>query len=132
MSAISSAKQRLKKIIIIIIIIVLVVVLCLLLSSLLFFMMLLPMYLQVDDEMFNKVLSLIESGKKEGAKLECGGERFGNEGFFIKPTVFSNVGDDMRIAKEEVRLSIFGTILQYFKILMSKESTVTVHLICKL
>ena len=36
-------------------------------------------------------------------KLECGGERFGNEGFFVKPTVFSNVSDDMRIAKEEVR-----------------------------
>ena len=45
---------------------------------------------------------MIESGKKEGAKLECGGYRHGNKGFFIQPTVFSDVKDDMRIAKEEV------------------------------
>lgn len=39
----------------------------------------------------------------EGAKLECGGKGLGRKGFFIEPTVFSNVTDDMRIAKEEVR-----------------------------
>jgi acyl-CoA reductase-like NAD-dependent aldehyde dehydrogenase len=59
---------------------------------------------QIDDQMFNKVMNLIESGKSEGAKLECGGERLGDTGYFIKPTVFSNVTDDMTIAKEEVRL----------------------------
>jgi hypothetical protein len=59
--------------------------------------------LQIDDEMFNKVLKFIESGKVEGAKLECGGERLGVTGYFIKPTVFSNVTDNMTIAKEEVR-----------------------------
>jgi acyl-CoA reductase-like NAD-dependent aldehyde dehydrogenase len=58
---------------------------------------------QVDDDTFNKVLNLIKSGKAEGAKLECGGERLGDTGYFIKPTVFSNVTDNMRIAKEEVR-----------------------------
>jgi acyl-CoA reductase-like NAD-dependent aldehyde dehydrogenase len=47
-------------------------------------------------------LGYIESGKKEGAKLECGGERAGNKGYFIKPTIFSNVKDDMQIAREEV------------------------------
>ena len=52
--------------------------------------------------MFNKVLGLIQNGKSEGAKLECGGERLGKEGYFIKPTVFSNVTDNMTIAKEEV------------------------------
>lgn len=57
---------------------------------------------QIDDEMFTKVLKLIESGKNEGAKLECGGKRFGNVGFFIEPTVFSNVTDNMKIAQEEV------------------------------
>ncbi|XP_063226285.1 aldehyde dehydrogenase 1A1-like isoform X2 [Bacillus rossius redtenbacheri] len=61
---------------------------------------------QVDEDMFNKVLGLIESGKAEGAKLECGGERLGSEGYFIKPTVFSGVTDDMRIAREE----IFGPV----------------------
>ena len=47
-------------------------------------------------------MDLIESGKKEGAKLECGGEKGANKGYFIKPTVFTDVQDDMRIAKEEV------------------------------
>ena len=56
----------------------------------------------MDNEQFSKVLDLIESGKKEGAKLECGGGRHGDKGYFIQPTVFSNVKDDMRIAKEEV------------------------------
>lgn len=50
----------------------------------------------------DKILRLIESGKKEGAKLECGGQRIGTEGFFVQPTVFSNVTDNMTIAREEV------------------------------
>ncbi|XP_055381743.1 aldehyde dehydrogenase X, mitochondrial [Condylostylus longicornis] len=66
---------------------------------------------QIDDEMFTKVLGYIESGKKEGAKLECGGKRLGDVGFFIEPTVFSNVKDDMKIAKEE----IFGPVQSIFK-----------------
>ena len=59
---------------------------------------------QVDKEQFDKILDLIESGKKEGAKLECGGERHGQRGYFIQPTVFSDVKDDMRIATEEVHV----------------------------
>ncbi len=47
-------------------------------------------------------MSLIESGKKEGAKLIAGGERFGEKGYYIKPTVFSDVQDHMTIAQEEV------------------------------
>ncbi|XP_068987273.1 aldehyde dehydrogenase X, mitochondrial [Bombus flavifrons] len=66
---------------------------------------------QVDREMFDKVLGLIKSGKEEGAVLEVGGERHGNVGYFIKPTVFSNVTDDMRIAKEE----IFGPVQSILK-----------------
>ena len=45
---------------------------------------------------------MIESGKKEGAKLQCGGARQGDKGYFVQSTVFSDVTDDMRIAKEEV------------------------------
>ena len=56
----------------------------------------------MDDEQFKKILGLIESGKREGAKLEYGGNRVGEKGYFIQPTVFSNVTDDMRIAREEV------------------------------
>jgi len=49
-------------------------------------------------------LDLIESGKKEGAKLCTGGKRLGDKGYFIEPTVFADVKDDMRIAREEVSL----------------------------
>lgn len=58
--------------------------------------------LQIDQEVFDKVCRLIESGKAEGAVLETGGRRKGTKGLFIEPTVFSNVRDDMRIAREEV------------------------------
>lgn len=66
---------------------------------------------QIDEEMLNKILGLIKSGKEEGAILETGGERHGNVGYFIKPTVFSNVTDTMRIAKEE----IFGPVQSILK-----------------
>lgn len=39
---------------------------------------------QIDQEMFDKVINLIESGKKEGATLATGGKRFGNVGFFVE------------------------------------------------
>lgn len=66
---------------------------------------------QVNGDQMNKILELIESGKKEGAKLECGGSRHGTKGFFVQPTVFSNVTDNMRIAREE----IFGPVMQIMK-----------------
>lgn len=57
--------------------------------------------MQVDEAQFTKIMSMIDSGKKEGAKLEAGGERVGDEGYFVQPTVFSGVTDDMKIAREE-------------------------------
>lgn len=57
---------------------------------------------KVDGEQFGKIMSLIESGNKEGANLVYGGAQHGDKGFFIQPTVFSDVQDDMTIAKEEV------------------------------
>ncbi|XP_053276720.1 aldehyde dehydrogenase 1A1 isoform X1 [Pleuronectes platessa] len=63
---------------------------------------------QIDQKQFDKIMELIESGKSEGATLECGGSAWGQQGLFIQPTVFSNVTDDMRIAKEE----IFGPVQQ--------------------
>lgn len=59
---------------------------------------------QVDEEMYTKVLKYIEYGKKEGAKVEVGGSCIGNSGFFIQPTVFSDVTDDMTISQEEVMI----------------------------
>ncbi|KAJ8380710.1 hypothetical protein SKAU_G00014880 [Synaphobranchus kaupii] len=66
---------------------------------------------QIDKAQFDKILELIESGKREGAKLECGGGAWGQKGLFIQPTVFSDVTDDMRIAREE----IFGPVQQIMK-----------------
>ena len=56
----------------------------------------------MDAEQFGKIMSLIESGNKEGATLVYGGGQHGDKGYFIQPTVFTDVQDDMRIAKEEV------------------------------
>src|SRR3974390_1830356 len=62
---------------------------------------------QVDLDQFNKVMSYIESGKRDGASLKCGGERVGDKGYFVAPTVFADVGDNMKIAQEE----IFGPVM---------------------
>jgi len=66
---------------------------------------------QVDDAQFDKVMSYIESGKREGASLVCGGGRVGDRGYFIEPTVFAGVKDDMKIAREE----IFGPVMSIIK-----------------
>jgi len=54
---------------------------------------------------------MIESGKKEGAKLEAGRSNVGDTGYYVYPTVFSNVTDNMKIAREEVNLDIYVLIL---------------------
>jgi aldehyde dehydrogenase (NAD+) len=64
----------------------------------------------VSQEQMNTVLGYIEAGKREGAKLVAGGNRVsvdGGKGFFIEPTIFRDVRNDMRIAREE----IFGPVL---------------------
>lgn len=65
----------------------------------------------IDDIQFEKVLKLIDEGSQGGAKLECGGKRFGDKGYFVEPTVFSGVTDDMMIAKDE----IFGPVQSILK-----------------
>src|SRR2546421_1789379 len=64
----------------------------------------------VSQEQMQTVLGYIEAGKKEGAKLIAGGNRVsvdGSKGFFIEPTIFGEVKNDMKIAQEE----IFGPVL---------------------
>jgi len=64
----------------------------------------------VSAAQFEKVQNLIQKGIDEGAKLECGGVGRPdglNRGYFVKPTIFSNVSNDMTIAQEE----IFGPVL---------------------
>jgi aldehyde dehydrogenase (NAD+) len=66
---------------------------------------------QVDKEQYDKILHYIESGQREGAKLLCGGKAIGDKGYFIEPTVFADVDDNMTIAKEE----IFGPVMSIIK-----------------
>ena len=66
---------------------------------------------QVDQTQFDKVMGYIDSGKRQGAKLVCGGGRVGERGYFIEPTVFSDVQDNMTIAQEE----IFGPVQSIIK-----------------
>src|SRR5437016_10748097 len=64
----------------------------------------------VSKEQMETVLSYIEAGKSEGAKLVAGGERADigtGKGYFVKPTIFDDVDPNMRIAREE----IFGPVL---------------------
>src|SRR5438105_6983451 len=62
---------------------------------------------QVSQEQFDKVMGYIEEGRKSGAKMLTGGKRVGKQGYFIEPTVFADVSDDMKIACEE----IFGPVM---------------------
>jgi aldehyde dehydrogenase (NAD+) len=62
---------------------------------------------QVSKEQMDKILGYCELGQKQGATLLTGGQRFGNKGFFVEPTIFDNVKDDMAIAKDE----IFGPVV---------------------
>ena len=66
---------------------------------------------QVDQAQFDKILKYIDIGKQDGAKMVSGGKRVGDRGFFIEPTLFSGVTDNMRIAREE----IFGPVLSVLK-----------------
>ena len=66
---------------------------------------------QVDRTQFEKVLHYIDVGKREGAECLVGGHRLGERGYFIAPTLFDGVRDDMTIAKEE----IFGPVLSVLR-----------------
>lgn len=55
---------------------------------------------QIDGEQQKKILGLIELGKKQGARLVAGGKSSEGKGFFVEPTVFADVEDNMTIAKE--------------------------------
>ncbi|MFT5527656.1 MAG: aldehyde dehydrogenase (NAD+) [Pirellulaceae bacterium] len=62
---------------------------------------------QVDEAQFNKIMKYIDLGKNEGANCVTGGERFGDKGYFVEPTLFAGVTDDMAIARDE----IFGPVM---------------------
>ncbi|RIK84262.1 MAG: betaine-aldehyde dehydrogenase, partial [Planctomycetota bacterium] len=66
---------------------------------------------QVDRAQFDKILKYIDYGKQEGAKLVTGGKRYGDEGYFVEPTLFTDVKDEMKIATDE----IFGPVMSVLK-----------------
>lgn len=66
---------------------------------------------QVSQTQFDRIMSYIEAGKEQGATCYMGGKRWGDEGYFIEPTVFTDVKEDMTIVREE----IFGPVVTVSK-----------------
>lgn len=66
---------------------------------------------QVDQAQFDKILKYVEYGKADGAECLSGGNRFGDRGYYVEPTLFTGVTDDMRIARDE----IFGPVMSVLK-----------------
>lgn len=66
---------------------------------------------QVSQLQFDRIMGYIKSGKEEGATVVTGGERHGDKGYFIKPTIFADVKHDMKIMQEE----IFGPVCSIAK-----------------
>nr|BAV14020.1 aldehyde dehydrogenase [Pholiota microspora] len=72
---------------------------------------------QVSQTQFDRVMGFIESGKAEGATVLTGGERHGTEGYFIKPTIITDVHLDMKLTREE----IFGPVCTIIKFKTEEE-----------
>ncbi|URE13224.1 Aldehyde dehydrogenase [Musa troglodytarum] len=73
---------------------------------------------QVDKKQFEKVLKYIDHGKREGATILTGGKPCSEKGFYIEPTIFTDVKDDMLIAKDE----IFGPVMSLMKFKTIEEA----------
>lgn len=75
----------------------------------------------IDQSQMDSVLRFIQSGIDQGAELRCGGERLTegelSNGYFVAPTIFTGVGDEMTIACEE----IFGPVLSIFSFESEEE-----------
>jgi aldehyde dehydrogenase (NAD+) len=72
---------------------------------------------QVSQLQYDRIMSYIQEGKKEGATVVTGGERHGDKGYFIQPTIFSDVTEDMKIMQEE----IFGPVCSIAKFETEEE-----------
>lgn len=73
---------------------------------------------QSSKTQFDRVMSYVESGKDQGARLVVGGQRLGDKGYFIHPTVFTDVTPDMKIVREE----IFGPVGVIIKFKTEEEA----------
>jgi phenylacetaldehyde dehydrogenase len=65
----------------------------------------------VSETQLRRVTGYLESGEKDGAKAVAGGHRIGDKGYFVAPTVLTDVRDDMKVVQEE----IFGPVVAAMK-----------------
>ncbi|KAH9903870.1 aldehyde dehydrogenase [Xylariomycetidae sp. FL2044] len=72
---------------------------------------------QVSQQQFDRIMGYIEEGKKSGAKVETRGGQHGNKGYFIQPTIFSNITANIKIMQEE----IFGPVIAVAKFKTEEE-----------
>jgi aldehyde dehydrogenase (NAD+) len=72
----------------------------------------------ISQKQMERVLGYIESGRREGAQTICGGERAGNAGYFVQPTVLADVDATMTIAQEE----IFGPVVSVLRFSDEEEA----------
>lgn len=61
----------------------------------------------ISQQQFDRVTGYLEAGKRDGAEVVTGGERWGEEGYFIKPTILAHTNHQMSVMREE----IFGPVL---------------------
>ncbi|THG93758.1 hypothetical protein EW026_g7567 [Hermanssonia centrifuga] len=65
----------------------------------------------ISQAQYERVMNYISSGKQEGASLHIGGQRIGTTGYFVEPTIFTDVTPEMKIVREE----IFGPVAVIMK-----------------
>ncbi|KAF7116932.1 hypothetical protein CNMCM5793_005562 [Aspergillus hiratsukae] len=73
---------------------------------------------QVSEVQFDRIMGYIDEGKKAGATVVTGGARHGEKGYYVQPTIFADVHDDMTIVKEE----IFGPVCTVQKFSSEEEA----------
>lgn len=72
---------------------------------------------QVSQIQYDRIMGYIQDGKTAGATVVTGGERHGDKGYFIQPTIFADVTEDMKIVQEE----IFGPVCSISKFETEEE-----------
>ncbi|CAG8435730.1 1498_t:CDS:2 [Ambispora gerdemannii] len=78
----------------------------------------------ISKVQFDRIMSYIQAGKDEGANLVLGGDRHGTEGYFVQPTIFTDVNESMKIMQEE----IFGPVVAIARFKTVEEVIEKAHL----
>jgi aldehyde dehydrogenase (NAD+) len=73
---------------------------------------------QVSQVQYDRIMNYIADGKSAGATVVTGGDRHGSEGYYIQPTIFADVNENMTIVKEE----IFGPVCTVQKVRNEEEA----------